>query len=149
MDSSSSQSTASDVPRVLFIGDDSSSPQIAASLLREASGDKIPVDIADTQPADPGGRANEMLVAMGLNPAQEKRLNARALHTADHVVVLGADIDVARLPGPHYEEWDLTHDNLIERVEALSDNLTTAPAEKLRFSILDRLRVLRNTGRYR
>jgi hypothetical protein len=134
---------------VLFVGDDASSPQIAASLLREAARDEIAVDTADTQPADPGGRASEMLVAMGLNPIEEKRLNARALHTADYVVVLGADIDVARLPGPHYEEWDLAHDNLIERVEALRDDLTTPPAQQPRSSILDRLRALGKTGRHR
>jgi hypothetical protein len=125
-------------PRVLFVGDDASSPQIAASLLRAAAGDRIRVGTAGTQPVEPGGRSDEMLVAMGLNPAEEKLLSARALHTADRVVVLGADIDVARLPGPSYEEWDLRQEDLVSRVETLSHALT-APAAAPRFAVLSRL----------
>jgi hypothetical protein len=49
---------------------------------------------------------------------------------------------VARLLGPRYEEWDLAEDNLISRVEALSDDLTTVPAAKPRPGVLDRLRTL-------
>ena len=135
-------------PRVLFVGDDASSPQIAASLLRDVARDRIAVDTAGTQPGDPGGRSDEMLVAMGLNPAQENRLSSRALHAADRVVVLGADIDVARLPGPYYEEWDLGRDDLIGRVEALSDALT-APRRQPRSAILGRLPELRETIRRR
>jgi hypothetical protein len=124
--------------RVLFVGDDASSPQIAASLLRATVGERIDVGTAGTQPLEPGGRSDEMLVAMGLNPAEEKLLSARVLHTADRVVVLGADIDVARLPGPRYEEWDLQQEDLFRRVEALSDALT-APATRPRSAVLVRL----------
>jgi hypothetical protein len=125
-------------PRVLFVGDDASSPQIAASLLRAAAGDRIAVGTAGTKPVDRGGRSDEMLVAMGLNPAEEKPLSARVLHTADRVVVLGADIDVARLPGPSYEEWDLGQEDLASRVEILSRTLT-APATPPRSALLSRL----------
>jgi hypothetical protein len=125
-------------PRVLFVGDDASSPQIAASLLRAAAGNRIVVGTAGTHPGDPGGRTDEMLVAMGLNPADEKLLSAGALHTADRVVVLGTDIDVARLPGPTYEEWDLRQEDLASRVKALSDALT-APAAEPRSAILGRM----------
>ncbi len=115
-------------PRVLFVGHDSSSPQIAASLLRRCSGGRVEVSTAGTQDPEPGGRSDEMLVAMGLDPADEKRLSSRALHAADRVVILGADLDVARLPGPRYEEWDLTNADLVGRVEALSEDLTIASA---------------------
>ena len=104
--------TVSTRPRVLFVGHDASSPQIAASLLRRLAGDRVTVDTATTQPADPGGRSDEMLVAMGLDPADEQRLSTRALHTADRVISLGAGLDVARLPGPRYEEWDLAQGDL-------------------------------------
>ena len=115
-------------PRVLFVGHDSSSPQIAASLLRRLAEDRVTVATAGTKPADPGGRSDEMLVAMGLDPAEEQRLSARALHTADRVISLGAGLDVARLPGARYEEWDLEQDDLIARVQALSDDLTAPPS---------------------
>ncbi|MET0692333.1 MAG: hypothetical protein ABWY56_00290 [Propionibacteriaceae bacterium] len=116
-----------DPPRVLFVGDDASSPQIAASLLHALSGDLTTVATASPQPGVPGGRADEMLVAMGLNPAEERRLTSGALYAADHVVVLSTTLDVARLPGPTYEEWDLAQDDLIERVHALNDALTATP----------------------
>ncbi|WP_375430661.1 hypothetical protein [uncultured Friedmanniella sp.] len=137
--------SASAVPprRVLFVGDDATSPQIAASLLRDAAGDRVTVDTAATQPIEPGGRSDEMLVAMGLNPAEEKRLSTGALYTADRVVVLGTDIDVARLPGPRYEEWDLAHEDLLARVQALSEDLTSVLTPRPRGSaVVDRLRAL-------
>lgn len=114
-------------PRVLFVGDDASSPQIAASLLASLAGDRVEVHTARTQPAGPGGRSDEMLVAMGLNPADEQRLSVRSLHVADRVIGLGAGLDVARIPGAHYEDWDLGAGDLISRVQALSDDLTVVP----------------------
>jgi hypothetical protein len=135
-------------PQVLFVGDDASSPQIAASLLRRLAGDRVGVDTAGTTAIEPGGRSDEMLVAMGLNPAGEQRLSARALHAADRVVVLGAGLDVAQLPGPRYQEWDLSHDDLIERVQGLSDELSAVP-EQRPHSMLDRLRMLLRAVRHR
>jgi hypothetical protein len=134
-------------PRVLFVGNDASSPQIAASLLRNAAGDRVSVDTAGTEPVEPGGRSDEMLVAMGLNPAEERPLSVRALHTADRVVALGAGLDVAHLPGPRYEEWDIAHDDLADRVQALSDDLTAAPASPP--SWRERLSALVTTVRWR
>ena len=128
-------------PQVLFVGDDASSTEIAASLLRQKVGEQVGVGTARTQPPDPGGRSDEMLVAMGLNPAGERQLSSGALHTADRVVILGGGLDVARLPGPRYEEWDLANSDLIDRVEALGHDLAAAgPANKPRLSVLDRLR---------
>lgn len=137
-------STEPGVPRVLFVGDDASSPQIAASLLRDTAGDRVVVDTAGTRPGEAGGRSDEMLVAMGLDPADEKPLSSRTLHIADHVVVLGAGIDVARLPGPNYEEWDLAQADLAERVGALSELLTRSPRRSC-YNVLPRLREVRNT----
>ena len=134
--SSSSFSVAVTRPRVLFVGDDHTSPQIAAALLRQAAGDLVEVHTAGTQTYEPGGRNDEMLVAMGLDPADEHRLSARELHVTDRVVILGTDLDVARLPGPVYEEWDL-EDDLVERVQVLTHDLTTA-AEAPDRSLLDR-----------
>jgi len=128
-------------PRVLFVGHDAASPQIAASLLRRLAGDRVSVATAGTKPAEPGGRSDEMLVAMGLDPADEQRLSSRALHTADRVISLGAGLDVARLPGPRYEEWDIEQDDLISRVQALSNDLTTPPSVRSR-TVMDRLRTL-------
>jgi hypothetical protein len=136
-------------PRVLFVGNDASSPQIAASLLRQLTGDRVAVSTAAIRPAEPGGRSDEMLVAMGLNPADDRRLSSRALHTADRVVSLGSGLDVARLPGPRYEEWDLTQGDLITRVHALSDELTAVPAATLGSAVLDRLRSLLKGNRQR
>ena len=129
-------------PRVLFVGNDASSAQIAASLLRRLTGDRVAVHTAALRPTEPGGRSDEMLVAMGLNPADDRRLSTRALHTADRVVSLGSGLDVARLPGPRYEEWDLTDGDLIARVHALSDELTAAPVNNPDLALLDRLRNL-------
>ena len=114
-------------PRVLFVGHDAGSPQIAASVLRQVAGDAVVVGTSGTQTPDPGGRADEMLVAMGLDPAEERPLSAGSLRAADRVVVLGTEVDVARLPGPRYEAWDLETDDLLTRVEALVDELTAAP----------------------
>lgn len=126
--------------RVLFVGDDASSPQIAASLLRRLAGDRLLVETAGTHEFERGGRSDEMLVAMGLDPADEHLLSSRSLHTADRVIVLGTDLDVARLSGPRYEEWDLAQDDLASRVEALAAELLTPPAP--RPTLLDRLRAL-------
>lgn len=130
------------VPRVLFVGHDASSAEIAASVIRHVAGDAVEVSTAGTQPADPGGRADEMLVAMGLDPAHEHPLSASALRTADRVVILGTDVDVARLPGPVYEQWDLTRDDLLTRVEALSDELTAEIEVPVRSTLRDRARAL-------
>jgi hypothetical protein len=131
-------------PRVLFVGQDASSPQIAASLLRRAAGDLVEVHTAGTQDHEQGGRSDEMLVAMGLDPADEKRLSSGALHTADRVVILGVDLDVARLPGPRYEEWDVAHDDLAGRVEALSDELAAGAPQPP--TLLGRLRAILRLG---
>ena len=127
-------------PRVLFVGHDAGSPQIAASVLRQVAGDAVVVGTSGTQPADPGGRADEMLVAMGLDPADERPLSAGSLRGADRVVVLGTDVDVARLPGPRYERWDLEAEDLLSRVEALVDELTAAPVPAAPTSRAGRLR---------
>lgn len=66
---------------MLFVGHDASTPQIAASLLIRLAGDRVAVRTAGAELADPGGRSDEMLVAMGLNSADEQRLSARALRT--------------------------------------------------------------------
>lgn len=126
--------------RVLFVGDDASSPQIAASLLRRLAGDRLVVETADTHELERGGRSDEMLVAMGLNPAEEHLLSSRLLYTADRVVVLGTGLDVARLAGPRYEDWDLEHEDLAGRIEALGAELL-APAVR-RPTVLGRLRML-------
>ncbi|MGI8458216.1 MAG: hypothetical protein ACR2LI_08905 [Propionibacteriaceae bacterium] len=127
---------------MLFVGDDASSPQIAASLLRRLSGDRVEVTTAGAQLADPGGRPDEMLVAMGLDPADEVRLNAGALRTADRVVILGTSLDVARLPGPRYDEWDVINDDLVERVRALSDDLVDVSTIPARVTARQRLRAM-------
>ncbi len=114
--------------RVLFIGNDATSPQIAASLLRRSAGDRVDVVTVGAQRTQPGGRSDEMLVAMGLDPADEQPLSVRSLHTANRVVSLGAGMDVAQIAGPRYEEWDIAQGDLISRVEALSDDLTTVPS---------------------
>jgi len=137
-----SQLTASLRPRVLFIGDDASSPEIAASMLHRLVGDMVDIGTAGTQTCEPGGRSDEMLVAMGLDPAHEQSLSTRALHTADRVVILGTGLDVARLSGPSYEEWDLAHDDLADRVQALSVELTTDQAPEPGPTLLQRLRGL-------
>jgi hypothetical protein len=144
-----STDTAAIPPRVLFVGDDASSAEIAASVLRRLVGDRVAVDTAGTQPADPGGRSDEMLVAMGLDPAGEQPLSARALHTADRVIILGTGLDVARLSGPRYEEWDLAHDDLVARVQALGDDLTAVPAATAGAAVLGRLRTLIGATRRR
>jgi hypothetical protein len=126
-------------PRVLFVGQEAGSPQIAASVLRQVVGDAVVVGTSGTRPADPGGRTDEMLVAMGLDPADERLLSAGRLRAADRVVVLGVDVDVARLPGPRYEQWDLESEDLLTRVEALADELTAGPVVVTPATVLVRL----------
>ena len=132
-------------PRVLFVGREASSPEIAASLLRAAVGDRVDVDTAETEGLDATGRSNELLVAMGLDPAVEHRLGARALYRADRVVILDPGLDVARLPGPAYEEWDLAQDDLAVRVQRLCDELTVGSAPSPRPTVLTRLQGLLDT----
>lgn len=126
-------------PRVLFVGRDPSSPQIAASLLRQAVGDRATVETASTHPVDVDGRSDEMLVAMGLDPADEQQLSNRALRTSDWVVALGTDLDVARASGVRYEEWDLEHVDLEARVQALGDRVTAVPTADPRVRLRERL----------
>jgi hypothetical protein len=113
-------------PCVLFVGHDTGSAQIAAGVLRQVAGDAVEVRTSGTRSGDRAGRVDEMLVAMGLDPAEEHLLSAGALRAADRVVVLDSDVDVARLPGPRYEQWDLEAEDLLGRVEGLADELTAA-----------------------
>lgn len=110
-------------PRVLFVGDDASSPDIAASLLRRLVGDRVEIRTAGAQRPDPGGRGDDILVQMGLDPATEERLTAHALNVADHVVVLGTHLDVARVAGRTYDEWDLEVEDLAAHVRRLAVDL--------------------------
>lgn len=110
-------------PIILFVGDDASSTQIAESLLRQLVGDLVEIHTAGAQPPNPGGREDQMLLMMGLNPAHEERLSVRALNTSDRVIILGTGLDVARVPGRRYEEWDLDDGRLDDRVESLAAEL--------------------------
>ncbi len=84
---------ATTTPVVLFVGNDASSTQIAESLLRHrVDDDRVEIHTAGAQPPNPGGREDQMLVMMGLNPAHEERLSVRALNTSDRVIVLGAGL---------------------------------------------------------
>lgn len=112
-------------PRVLFVGNDQSSPEIAANLLRRLVGDRVEIVTAGAQVPEHGGRADDILVQMGLNPAAEERLSVRALNVADRVVVLGTGLDVARVAGRRYEEWDVENEDLEQRVRRLSIELLT------------------------
>jgi hypothetical protein len=111
------------VPSVLFVGNDASSTQIAATLLRHLVGDRVEIRTAGAQPPDPGGRADQMLVMMGLDPAHEERLSLRSLQACDRVVILSSTLDVARVPGQTYEEWDVENDDLAARVRTLALDL--------------------------
>ena len=113
-------------PTVQFVGDDASSTQIAESLLQRLVGDRVEIHTAGAQPPNPGGRADQMLVMMGLNPAHEERLSVRALSTSDRVIVLGTSLDVAQIPGRHYEEWDLSGSSLEERVATRAAELISS-----------------------
>jgi len=115
-------------PIVLFVGDDAGSTQIAECLLQRLVGNRVEIRTAGAQPPNPGGREDQMLVMMGLNPAHEERLTARALATSDRVIVLGTSLDVARVPGRRYEEWDLDDRSLEDHVEALAGELTRTQA---------------------
>lgn len=108
---------------MLFVGNDASSPEIAANLLRRQVGDRVEVLTAGAQVPEPGGRADDILVQMGLNPASEERLSVRSLNVADRVVVLGTGLDVARMAGRRYEEWDVENEDLAERVRRLGAEL--------------------------
>lgn len=132
--------TADTRPRVLFIGHDASSPQIAASLLIQLAGDRIDIDTAGTRPGDPGGQADEMLVAMGLNPTQEHRVSLHSLNVADRVISLGIGLDVARVGGARYEEWDLARGDLVDRIETLSHDLLRPPVQEPKTRVLARVR---------
>lgn len=110
-------------PLVLFVGDDASSPAIAATLLQRLVGERIDVRTAGAQPPEPGGRGDDILVQMGLDPAHEERLSVQALSVADHVVILGSHLDVARVAGHTYEEWDVEHDDLEAHVRRLAIDL--------------------------
>jgi hypothetical protein len=133
-------------PLVLFVGDDASSPSIAASLLQRLVGDQIDVRTAGAQPADPGGRGDDILVQMGLDPAHEERLSVAALSVADHVVVLGRHLDVARVAGHTYEEWDVEDGDLEADVRRLAITLLGGTDDEPRRwrrlrRVLDRVRL--------
>ena len=117
-------------PRVLFVGDDAASTQIAETLLRNLVGDRVEIRTAGAQLPDPGGRADQMLVMMGLDPAHEERLSVSSLHTADRVVILSTTLDVARVPGRTYEEWDVEDEDLAAHVRALAVDLLGAEPDR-------------------
>ncbi|MCW2803996.1 MAG: arsC [Propionibacteriaceae bacterium] len=131
-------------PIVLFVGDDASSTQIAESLLHRLVGDRVEIHTAGAQPPDPGGREDQMLVMMGLDPAHEERLSVRALNTSDRVIILGTSLDVARVPGRQYEEWDLTATSLEQRVETLAAELisSTDPSNRAPRAEVKRFRLV-------
>ena len=129
-------------PRVLFVGDDASSPEIAATLLRRLVGEQVEVRTAGAQRPDPGGRGDDILVQMGLNPAAEERLSVSSLNVSERVVVLGTDLDVARLPGRRYEEWDVANEDLAEHVRRLAIELCGPAGTTRQDGVLDRLRRL-------
>ena len=115
-------------PIVLFVGEDASSTQIAESLLRRLVDDRVEIRTAGTRPPVPGGREDQMLVMMGLDPAHEERLSVRALHTSDRVIILDPSLDVAKVPGRVYEEWDLTVSSIEQQVETLAATLIAGEA---------------------
>lgn len=125
--------------RILFVGDDGST-HIAAGLLRHLIGNRAEVSTAGVDRADPGSRQDEMLVAMGLDPADGQRLSARVLRSADQVIALGPGVDVARLAGPRYEEWDVTDGNLSGRIESLASELTAVSITDAPQPVLARMR---------
>lgn len=127
--------------QILFVGDDGST-HIAAALLHRLVGERADIGTAGHDRADPGSHQDEMLVAMGLDPADGQRLSARALRGADQVIALGPGVDVARLPGPSYEEWDVTDGNLVGRIETLAGELTAVPTEHAPPPAFARLRTL-------
>ncbi|HEY0239108.1 MAG TPA: hypothetical protein VGC37_10690 [Friedmanniella sp.] len=117
------------LPTVLFVGDDASSTQIAETLLRRLVGDQVEIRTAGAQQPDPGGRADQMLVMMGLDPAHEEPLSVRWLNTSTRVVILSTTLDVARVPGRVYEQWDVENDDLQARVRTLAIELLS-PADE-------------------
>ena len=121
--------SVSRVPSVLFVGDDASSTQIAETLLRRLTGDHVEIRTAGAQVPDPGGRADQMLVMMGLDPAHEERLSVRSLHSSDRVVILSTTLDVARVPGRTYEVWDVENEDLTAHVRALAIELLSPGRE--------------------
>lgn len=106
--------------KVLFVGDDASSTQIAEVLLRRLVGADVEIQTGGARQGDPGGREDQMLVMMGLDPAHETPISVRMLNAADWVIILGTTLDVARVTGRRYEEWDLTIHDLEDLVENLA-----------------------------
>lgn len=124
-------------PRVLFVaGQDGAASRLAAGLLERSAGELIEVSAASTRPADPADQvADLVLTEAGLDPADHpaQLLSAGALRRADRVISLSPTVDVARIPGPRYETWEITElsrEALTDRVQALATDLTAVPTPR-------------------
>lgn len=134
-------------PSVLFVCvKNGGKSQMAAGLMRAATGDLVEVHSAGTSP---GGALNaqsvESLLEVGVDIRSEhpQPIDADLLARVDVVVVLGSEASVEPVPGPRFETWEtdepslrgiegmermrLVRDDIARRVDALAAQLTAGP----------------------
>jgi arsenate reductase len=129
-------------PAVLFICiHNAGRSQMASALMRHHANGAVRVYSAGSQPAATVSKSAAAVLAergFALDDAYSKPITAEILAGVDVVVIAGGGDAVARLPGPHYETWDLPHppgddldgvravrDEIDARVQALLSQLTT------------------------
>ena len=124
--------TEQHIPQVVFVCvKNGGKSQMAAALMRQIAGDSIRVLSAGTQP---GGELNalsvESLSAVGASTEGEypKQLTTEMLQSADVVVVLGQEAEVAAGPETKVERWDTDEPSLRgiegrERMDLVRDDI--------------------------
>ena len=122
-------STASDVPSVLFVCvQNAGRSQIAAGILRQLAGDKVGVHTAGSAPASDIRQTvvaalNEIGVPIGAE--YPKPLTDVAVRAADVVVTMGCGDACPIYPGRRYLDWEIEDPvgKSIDRVREIRDDI--------------------------
>lgn len=134
-------------PSVLFVCvKNGGKSQMAAGLMRAATGDRVEVHSAGTVP---GGSLNaqsvDALLEVGVDISSERPqpIDAHLLARVDVVVILGGEARVEPVAGPRFETWEtdepslrgiegmermrLVRDDIARRVDTLAAQLAAVP----------------------
>lgn len=138
-------------PSVLFVCvKNGGKSQMAAGLMRKASGDTVTVDSAGTKPgAAINGLSAQVLLEVGVDITNQtpKHINDELIAAADRVIVLGREAQVQSRDDTPVEYWDtdepsergidgidrmrLVRDDIDRRVRRLADRLAGAGNDRL------------------
>ncbi|QCQ94142.1 arsenate-mycothiol transferase ArsC [Rhodococcus sp. SGAir0479] len=121
-------------PSVLFVCvKNGGKSQMAAGLMRAATGDRVDVHSAGTRPAAAiNALSAEALLEVGVDITGEtpKAIDPQLVRDVDLVVTLGREASVDPVPGTAFENWDTDEPSErgidgIERMRLVRDDIAT------------------------